>query len=220
MSKIIENIHILLILWIAYSVFLKNEVIDTNLIKQKSKQASLQSKIKKKEKQVKQVKNYYADIERAKENIQSVTKDVEKLQRKLPLKVSDAENMDILIKVAKNLNIKNIYVTPKNEKQSEFYFVKDYELKATGTYLQFVIFLEKIAKNERLFNIQVIALESENEAIRGQFKVINAKIIVQSFRYNPDFKVKSNIDKIDKTNKKKSRKNNKKNSKNNRKTKT
>jgi Tfp pilus assembly protein PilO len=220
MSKIIENIHILLILWIAYSVFLKNEVIDTNLIKQKSKQASLQSKIKKKEKQVKQVKNYYADIERAKENIQSVTKDVEKLQRKLPLKVSDAENMDILIKVAKNLNIKNIYVTPKNEKQSEFYFVKDYELKATGTYLQFVIFLEKIAKNERLFNIQVIALESENEAIRGQFKVINAKIIVQSFRYNPDFKVKSNIDKIDKINKKKSRKNNKKNSKNNRKTKT
>jgi Tfp pilus assembly protein PilO len=68
------------------------------------------------------------------------------------------------------------------------FFVKKYEMRGYGTFLQFMVFFEKIAENERLLNINEIKLERRAGGQRGRFQVIDAQVIVEAYRYNPSHK--------------------------------
>lgn len=146
----------------------------------------------------KDLKRYFQDIEDAKKNIELVALEVEKVQRQLPSEISDAENLQLIKGVAENLNIQNIFLQPQGETDKGFYFIKNYEMKATGTYLQFLIFFEKVAENKRLLNIRDVTLGITQEKQRGRFQLINAEIIIQAYRFNPNYKEDRGIESIEK----------------------
>lgn len=158
---------------------------------------ALENKIRKSKKQKKQLAQYFKDIEKAKERIEKVAEEVEALQKKLPNNISDTQNLELIKGVAEGLNIKNVFLTPGNEENKGFYLTKRYEFNGTGTYLQFLVFFEKIAENDRLLNITSLTMSKTKKKQRGRFQLINCAANIIAYRYNPDHKEDRGIEAIE-----------------------
>lgn len=148
----------------------------------------IQSQINRARKEKKQIRFYLRDIEEAKKNIELVAQEVENLQKKLPEAIKDTENLGYLKKLADGLNIKKIYLSPGTEQNQGFYYTKKYEFSGTGTFLQFLILLEKIGNSERLLNVKELNFKRSEEKQRGRFQLTNARFVVEAYRYNPNHK--------------------------------
>lgn len=157
----------------------------------------LQAKLQKKQKEKRQLKDYYNDIEEAKQKIELVAAEVEKIQKKFPSEISDTENLMVIKNSAESLNIKNVFLTPSIEENKGFYFIKKYEFKGMGTYLQFLMFFDKISQSEKLLNVRNIKLAKSQTKQRGRFEVIECQAVLEAYRYNPDYKEDRGIEQIE-----------------------
>lgn len=206
MDKITKKLHLILLIyflyesWALYDKFAKEEEsINTQI-------PTLEAQIKTNTKKKKELKKYFEDIEGTKKRIEKVAQEVEALQKKFPDKISDTENLGLLRDIAESINIKNVFLSPGDETLKGFYFSKAYNFKASGTFLQFLIFLEKVSKSERILNIRNIDLVKSNEKQKGRFQLINAEIVIEAYRYNPNYKENRGYDEIEKQFQQKSRK--------------
>lgn len=198
MMGIIQKIHIFILLWGVWEGYLLWDTFTTKKQEIANQIPVINQRIAKAEREKKQIKEYLRDIEEAKNNIELVAKEVESLQKKLPETIKDAENLGLIKSIAEGLNIKNIYLSPGIEENKGFYFAKRYELSASGTYLQMLIFFEKIGVSERLLNIKNVEIKKSEEKQRGRFQLINAKISIEAYRYNPNHKEDRGIQEIEK----------------------
>jgi Tfp pilus assembly protein PilO len=157
----------------------------------------LESKLKSKKKEQRNVKVYLQDIEKAKARIEVVAQEVEKLQKKLPEAISDTDNLALIQGISKKLNIQNVLLAPGIEENKGFYFAKRYEMTGSGTFLQFLILLERISSVDRILNVREVDFEKSKEKQRGRFQLINCKLVIEAYRYNPDHKEDRGIEKIE-----------------------
>ncbi|MCO4792683.1 MAG: type 4a pilus biogenesis protein PilO [Bacteriovoracaceae bacterium] len=197
MTALIKKLPFFIFLYAIYGGYEMYEKHLELLTGMKDRIPVIQNKINKTKQKKKDLKRYFQDIEEAKKNIELVAQEVEKVQRQLPSEISDAENLQLIKGIAESLNIKNIFLQPKSEENKGFYFIKNYEMKGTGTFLQFLILFEKIAENKRLLNIRDIELKHLGRKQRGRFQLINTEIVIQAYRFNPGHKEDRGIEGIE-----------------------
>lgn len=155
---------------------------------------NLETQINRLKRERKEVDTYLKDIESAKQRIELVAQEVEALQRKLPINISDPENMSMFQELADGLNLRNVSISPGREENLGFYYKKVYELRAEGTFLQFLILMEKVSENERLMNIKAVKMFKDDETrVRGRFQLIKSEVMIEAYRYNPDHKEQRDV---------------------------
>lgn len=198
MMAIVSRLWLFILLGTAYQTYTKFEEHQLNIENLNNQIPAVQNSITRAKKERKQLENYFADIEEAKQRIQKVRDDVEKIQRQFPSEISDTENISMLSSIAESLNIKNVSLSPNPEEMKGFYFSKAYNVKAEGTFLQFLIFLERISEAPRLMNIKDIKLAQKSNKQKGRFQVINAEVVVEVYRYNQAHREDAGIDEIEK----------------------
>ncbi len=179
-------------------MFTKYQEHTEKIERMKAQVPALTAKINRNKKEKKQLSAYLVDVEAAKERIELVASEVEKIQKKLPDVIDDTKNLSLLKTLAEKLNIKSIYLTPLEEITKGFYVVKRYSMKASGTYLQFLMLMEQIGNTQTILNVKRISLENQQEKQRGRFQIINADIIIETYRYNTGYKEDRGIDEIEK----------------------
>ena len=188
MTRILAKLHIFLLLWYGYQWFDAFSQHQVRLEALKAQIPMAEAKIRKIIRQQKDLEEYYQDVEKKKAQIEKVAREVEKLQRQLPESISDTENLQEMLDIANQLNIRDVHVIPKEEENKGFYIVKEYSFSGTGTFLQFLIFFEKIERislENRLLNIGEISLGVDIEKQKGRFQLVDARFSVQAYRYNP-----------------------------------
>lgn len=188
LQKIANNLHLIILFYAAFQIF---TVWDENQQRKESFEMQipgLQGRITQSGRELTELRKYNEDIAEARSRIELVAQEVERTQRQLPAEISDLENLNLLRRTAEGLNIRDVNVMPLQEELRTFYFVKKYQLRAHGTFLQFMIFFEKIAENERLLNINDIKLTRREGGERGRFQVIDAEVVIEAYRYNPEYR--------------------------------
>lgn len=198
MNRIISNVHWIIIAFVSFNLFLMYEKNIEELENKKASIPAVQTQIRKKRKDKKQLKQYFKDIENAKQKIERVAEQVEALQKQLPNSISDTENLELIKGLAEGLNIKNVFLTPGNEENKGFYMVKRYDFAGTGTFLQFLVFFEKVAENDRLLNVTSLNMSKTVKKQRGRFQLVNCKASIIAYRYNPNHKEDRGISNIEK----------------------
>lgn len=198
MGMLISKMHWIIIFWVSFSLFTMYEEKEEMKVQKEEKLPSLKIQITKSRKKKKQMQQYFKDIDKAKERIERVAEEVEALQKKLPSNISDTQNLELIKGVAEGLNIKNVFLTPGNEENKGFYMTKRYEFNGTGTFLQFLVFFEKIAENDRLLNITSLKMSKTQKKQRGRFQLINCSANIIAYRYNPAHREDRGIDAIEK----------------------
>ena len=197
LSKLLLNIHWLIIFYAAFRLWGAHEEHIERKQMVSSRIPPVKNRIRKTKKELQRVQKYLKDIETEKEKIELAAKQVESLQRQLPSNISDTKNLDIISSIAEKINVQDINLSPGRQDNQGFYITKNYEINARGTFLQFLLLFDRIAKNERLFSIKSLSLGSEEKNQRGRFRIISGRAVIEAFRYNKSFKGKTGIEDIE-----------------------
>lgn len=193
-DQITKNIHFLLL---AYALFLgyeHSDMLTSKILAADSELEVQQIKLRKKQKELKGVKKFEANLDQSKKRVQEVLKKIETIQEQLPSDIRDTEVSGKLTEFAMDLKMKNPSPSPKLEVDNKFYISKEYNFDAEGTFLQFLIFYEKLdnlSKGGRILNVKYLRMkpldkeQSRNGASR--FKILSLSTTLEAYRYNKNY---------------------------------
>lgn len=196
LNKILGNLHVIIMLYTAYGVYERYEVYSTGLQGIKEQTPGIESEIKVLRKKLEAIETYKKNIENSKKSVEEVFKNIERVQRQLPAEVNDIDILDFIAKESRVLNIPEMTTTPLPENPEGFYITKPYKVVAKGTFLQLVVFLERLSRAERIYNIQQFNLESDTTPQKGRFQIINLTGTIETYKYNQNFKESSGVEEI------------------------
>ncbi len=186
-DTLLKNLHLLFIfygLYIGYFYYEEQELI---LEQKKSEVAPAQNQLEKSKRKLKQVKKFEQNLEASKAKVKEIAEQLNRIQRQIPTDLNDVAVQRDMEGLAEDLKIAELYSSPDVETLNEFYFTRQYKVEAKGTYLQFLIFYENLEKLERVLNVREIVFEQASEG-RSRFKVLKMNAIIESYRYNTNYK--------------------------------
>lgn len=196
-DMLIKYIHFFVILYAVWSfseLFNQHEEKLANLNAELQGQQSLVAKT---EVKLKKIAEFKKKVGNFKERVREITIQIEKVQKQLPADVNDTEVQQLVGGIAKDLKIKNPAPSPGKEEPNGFYFAKNYDFQASGTFLQFLILLEQLEKSERILNVKDFEFKKPESNERSRFQVLNAMITLESFRYNTNYKEDDGVKSIE-----------------------
>ncbi len=197
-GKILAKLHVIIMVYAAYSFYEVYSTHDTLLTEITSQIPEVEEEIQKSEKKLSQIDEFRKNVDQTKLKVTEVFNSIEKVQRQLPSDINDIEVLDFLTKEGRGLNMPEIEPNPMNEEAVGFYISKPYRIKARGTFLQFVIFLERVNAAERLFNVKNLTMRSDSTNQKGRFQVVTLDATIDTFKYNQSHKESSGIEEIEK----------------------
>ena len=198
MEKILKNLHWFIIAYSMFNIYLGYTAKEEQLAQIQSNEEAQQVINRKNKKEQKEIASFYKNIDEEKIKIERVAQEIEKMQQVLPSEVSDIENIELVRRLSDDVNIKEIGITPGKETDHGFYIIRDYNIKAKATYLQFLILFEKISENKRILNIGEVKFKKSTEPQRGKFEAILGEFTIHAYRYNANFKEDRGIEEIEK----------------------
>jgi len=183
MAKLLKMAPALAILYAVYITFMayENHTAQKALAEQETKRLS--SVKQKKQKDFDSIDEYLKKIEEEKGKIELLQKEMAKLTEKLPNKISDAENLEMIMNLAKSLNMKNIVLKPEKGASSGLIASNRYVMNATATYLQFLVYFEKIDLNPQLLNIHSLKMTPSKESQRGKFQLLDGSVVIEAYYF-------------------------------------
>lgn len=188
-NKLISNLHIFILLyglWGGYVIYEEHTVALEEIVNSGS---GLDSEIANIQKKIKEIQEFTRKSDEYKVRVEEVAKNIESVQKQLPSDTNDSQILSFFQTEINSLNLKDANIAPGKEEKSVYFISKEYTLKAKGTYLQLLIFLERIANADRIYNIKTLKIKRNTENQKGRFQVVDSEGIIQAYRYNPEFKV-------------------------------
>ncbi len=188
-NKFISNLHFVIVLYGLWGAWLSYDEHSIKMEDLNHQFPSVEAEIVMNQKKVKEIQDFVKKAEESKVRVEEVAKNIESAQKQLPADINDNQILTFLNQEISALNIKDPQITPGRENTSTYFISKEYVIKAKGTFLQFLIFLERIGNATRIYNVKSLKLVNPDASQRGRFQLIVGDGVIEAFRYNPDFKV-------------------------------
>lgn len=189
LNKIIASIHWIVVGLGLLNIYFLYEDHSLKIEEDINQETLIESEIGEKKKSLEEIKDYVKKADEFKSRIEQVAKNIETTQRQLPQETNDDKIISFLKSEMGLLNIKEGAVISNQEQKSTYYISKDFSLKAEGTFLQFLVFFERLKEQDRIYSIKELKIVNSNDKQKGRFKMLSFQSVIQAFRYNPDFKV-------------------------------
>ncbi len=189
LNKLIASIHWVVVGLGLWNIWFMYEDHSVQIEEVLSRETQIESEIGEKKKSLEEIKDYVRKADEFKARIEQVAKNIESTQRQLPQETNDDKIISFLKSEMGLLNIKEGSVISNQEQKSTYYISKDFSLKAEGTFLQFLVFFERLKEQDRIYSIKELKIINSNDKQKGRFKMLSFQGVIQAYRYNPDFKV-------------------------------
>lgn len=196
MGKFLAQLHVIIIAYSAYGFYESYSSHEEELAMINDQIPGIEQQIQASQKKLDEIKQFREDIEQSKEKVNLVFANIERVQKQLPSEISDIEVLDYFTKEARGLNIPEIEPNPLQEQPLGFYVSKPYKVIGRGTFLQFLVYLERINGSERLYNIRSLKLQADKIPQKSRFQVINLEAMIDTFKFNSSYKESSGVDEI------------------------
>ena len=196
-NKFISNLHFLIIIYGLYGAWVSYDAHVIQMDSLNSQFPSIEAEIISNKKKVKEIQEFVKKTEESKVRVEEVAKNIESAQKQLPAEINDNQILTFFNQEISSLNIKDPQIVPGRENTSTYFISKEYMVKANGTFLQFLIFFERIGNATRIYNVKNLKLINPDPNQRGRFQMITGEAVIEAFRFNPDFKVDRGFEKIE-----------------------
>lgn len=147
---------------------------------------------------LKKINKFKANLEKSKEKINEINEQIKLVQKQLPSNLNDTDVITQIQEEGEILNLRDTSLLPAQEDVKGFYISKDYKFEGIGTYLQFIIFFERLKISERLFNVKKLLFKIEGVQQKGRFTLVKCETTLESFKYNASYEQRSGIEDIEK----------------------
>lgn len=191
LDLIVKNLHVLFILYAGWSAMGYQERISQMYQSTKNQLVSSEAKLNKAQRDLVNVKKFQENLEESKRKVKEVVAKIAEMQRQLPSDIQDTVVTGKLTDFATELKMVNPSSNPKLEVNNKFYFSKEYNFDAQGTYLQAMIFFEKLenlSKSDRILNVKYVKMKNSEDADpRSRFKILDITTTIEAYRYNNSY---------------------------------
>lgn len=188
-NKLIANVHVFIFLYGCWTTYELWEQHDMRLTEIENDIPTIEADIVKLKIKVREINDFIKKADEYKVRVEEVAKNIESVQKQLPADTNDSQILSTFQAEMKVLNIKDTTMEPKEEGSSTYFISRDYSVKASGTFLQFLIFFERIGNSTRIYNIKSLKLSSSGASRKGRFQLVNGETTIQAYRFNPSFRV-------------------------------
>ena len=195
-NKLIANLQVFIVLWGLYGAWVMYDEHSLKMDDLNNQFPSIEADILANQKKVKEIQEFVKKTEESKVRVEEVAKNIESAQKQLPADINDNQILTVFNSEINALNIKDPQTIPGGETTGTYFISKEYKLKANGTFLQFMIFFERIGNATRIYNVKSLKLVNADSNNRGRFQLISCESIIEAFRYNPDFRVDRGFDSL------------------------
>ncbi len=193
-NNIISKVHWLMLAYAAYSGFILWDDHNLKMKELTDQFAPVEAEIQINQKKVKEIQEFVKKAEESKTRVEEAAKNIEDAQRKLPAEINDNQILTFINAEISTLNIKDPNIVPGTENTNNYFISKPYTMKARGTYLQFLVFFERIGNADRIYNVKSLKLTNSDKDQKGRFQLVTGDAVIEAFRYNPSFKVDRGFD--------------------------
>jgi Tfp pilus assembly protein PilO len=187
LNNLLSKIHFIVLAYIGWTVYEGFTQHEQKIEILQQEQVTIQNKVTILKKKIKKAETFKKNLEISEQRVEEVEKQINEVQRQLPNEIRDTEVLDFLSTQAEDINLKELFLTPLKESLNDFYYAKEFEIKAIGTYLQTLIFFERLSFADRLYNITDMKLSRSKKAKQGRFQLIALNVKLETFRYNPGY---------------------------------
>jgi Tfp pilus assembly protein PilO len=194
LNKAFANLHVLIVVYALYSTWVIYDEHTMKFTELENQFPSVEAEIATNQTKVKAIQEFVKKAEESKVRVEEVAKNIESAQRQLPSDINDNQILTFFNQEISQLNIKDPNIVPGSEKPSTYFISKEYSVKAKGTFLQLLIFFERIGSATRIYNVKSLKLVNSESSHRGRFQMISGESVIEAFRFNPAFKVDRGFD--------------------------
>lgn len=192
-DTLIKNLHIFILIYTAFINYDLYEVKIVEIEAQKATIASTQARLARSKTELAKVDQFNKDLESSKQRVAEVVAEIEKVRKQLPSEINDIEVQQLLSGISQDLRMREPSTSPNTETSNDFYFTKDYTFSVKATFLQALIFFEKlenISKSNRILNVKYFKMSDDPESDnRSQFRGLKIETNLESYRYNTNYKI-------------------------------
>ncbi len=192
-DQLIKNLHVFIFLYVAFVNFGIYEESTEKIEITKSTIASNESRLQRSKRELAKVDQFNKDLSSSQARVNAVVSEIKKVQKQLPSQINDTEVQGILFGISNDLRMKDPNMKPKQEVLKGFYYSKDFSFSVKTTFLQNLIFFEKLeelAKSDRILNVKYLKVSDDKDSDqRSQFRGLKLTAEVESYRYNDNYKI-------------------------------
>ncbi len=193
-TQFFKNLHILIILYALYGLWVFWDEHSMAMDQMNMQSQNLDNEIVASQKRLSEVQEFIKKRDEYKLRVEEVAKNIEAVQRQLPPEIVDNQIINFFKGELTSLNVKESDVVPGVENATTYFISKDYKLTSKATFLQMLIFFERIGTAARIYNISELSMDVAQGGRKGRFQVIDATANIQAYRFNPDFKVEVRLE--------------------------
>jgi Tfp pilus assembly protein PilO len=188
-NKLIANLHYIILLYGVYGAYVLWDEHSLVVADVETQVQGLDADLIMSKRKLDEIQDFIKKADEYKTRVEGVAKNIETVQRQLPAETNDGQILTFFNSEMNMLNIKDAQLQPGKEESLTYFISKDYNLKAKGTFLQFLIFFERIGTANRIYNIKNLKLVASEDSKKGRFQMVSTETVIQAFRFNPDYKV-------------------------------
>ncbi|HXH31680.1 MAG TPA: type 4a pilus biogenesis protein PilO [Bacteriovoracaceae bacterium] len=193
-NNLFSKLHLLTLVYFLYIAYVMYDEHQVKLTEIQVEESTIEQELLSNKAKVKEIQEFLKKADEYKVRVEEVARNIESVQKQLPSETNDSQILTFFNHEMSLLNIKDPSLTPGREQPSTYFVSKEYSLKAKGTFLQFLIFFERISTATRIYNVKQLKLTNITENQKGRFQLINGESIIEAFRFNPEFKVERGFD--------------------------
>lgn len=188
MNIVVKYLHFIILAYCLMIGFEYQEEMSLKVNQVSEELLILEGKLERSERDLSKVKKFQENLEESKKRVNEVVAEIEKMQRQLPSDIQDTVVTGKLSDFANDLKMLNPSSAPKLEVDNKFYISKEYSFSAQATFLQVLIFFEKLenlSKSDRILNVKRLKMiNAKNADPRSRFKILDFDTTVEAYRYN------------------------------------
>jgi Tfp pilus assembly protein PilO len=193
-TQFFKNLHVFIILYALYGLWVFWDEHSIAMEQMNMQSQNLDNEIASAQKRLSEVQEFIKKRDEYKLRVEEVAKNIEAVQKQLPSEIVDNQIINFFKSELTSLNVKEADVVPGAETTTTYFISKDYKLTSKATFLQMLIFFERIGTAARIYNISDLSMDIAQGGRKGRFQVIDASANIQAYRFNPDFKVEVRLD--------------------------
>lgn len=177
--------HVIPILYCTWVYYERYTVHENEIKRLHSLTTTLKTKKKGVEKKLDDIEEYKKNLSQSQARVDEVKNQIEKTQKLLPFDRNDTQILGYFDRELKKINVKNIDLKAGAVIRKDSHDIKNYEIMGTGTYLQSIIFIERLSQTERIINVTSFDFKVNDIEKKSRFQMLDFKVNIQTYAQNP-----------------------------------
>ncbi|MCB9094605.1 MAG: type 4a pilus biogenesis protein PilO [Halobacteriovoraceae bacterium] len=188
MEKFTKYLPFIILVYGAYSFWGDYDDHEQKIVQINGQIKSLTATNQKLGQKLKEIEEYSEKIDEYEAQIDQFKSQIQEIKKKIPPEDDKTIILDELSRQAKALNIQEVSFKPKYKREHEdgVYSTNGVEFTGMGTYLQFLLFFEKMSLAERIFSINTVTFKNHPEKRIGKHNIVGINTVIETYHYNED----------------------------------